>query len=86
MLLLACLAIPLAGCVTSGSVPPKLSIPDIPADIRTCFVGVVDVPDKALTVAEVEHYWKQDRVRSAAEARCGKRLIVWVDGLRKKWR
>lgn len=85
MTALLCLGLLLAGCARSVEPPPG-GIPDIPPDIRACFRGVVDVPDRDLTVAEVERLWKQDRVRAAASARCGARLIAWVDALRAGWR
>lgn len=53
----------LAGCQPSGT--PSGQLPTVPADIQACFrQGPVKVPVKALTVAEVESLWKQDRVRS----------------------
>lgn len=75
----------LAGCEPSSK-PPTDALPDIPPDIRTCFRGVVDIPDRDLTVADVERLWKQERVRASVMARCGKRLIVWIDQLRANWR
>lgn len=75
----------LAGCATSASVvpPPAAILPEPPSDLRTCFVGVVDIPVRDLTVADVERLWKQDRVRSAAMQRCGLRLLKWIDELRE---
>lgn len=74
----------LAGCSPSGSVSSAL--PTVPADIQVCFrQEAVKVPQKALTVAEVESLWKQDRVRIVALRRCGQRLVTWYDGIRKAW-
>jgi len=75
----------LAGCATSASVapPPAALVPEPPADIRACFVGVVDIPVRDLTVAEVERLWKQDRIRAVAMQRCGQRLLTWIDELRE---
>lgn len=83
--MLACLLIPLGACASSGSLP-RSQLPALPADVTTCFRDVVDVPDRALTVAEVEQLWKQDRVRAAASKRCGARLVNWYGALRGAWR
>jgi hypothetical protein len=83
-ILVAVAALALAGCqpaTTSGQ------LPTVPADIQTCFrTGPVKVPQKALTVAEVESLWKQDRVRSAVMQACGNRFLAWYDDLQKRWR
>lgn len=76
----------LAGC---GQQPATVSssLPTVPADIQTCFRGgPANVPQKALTVAEVESLWKQDRVRLVVEQRCGRRFLAWYGDLRKGWR
>ena len=74
----------LAACTpatTSGA------LPTVPADIQACFrQGPVKVPPKALTVAEVESLWKQDRVRSAVMQACGQRFLAWYGDLQKRWR
>jgi hypothetical protein len=76
----------LAGCATSANIaPPKTSLPPVPADIQACFVGVVDIPDRDLMVADVERLWKADRVRSLAQQKCGKRLLAWVADLKANW-
>lgn len=75
----------LAGCQPSGTTSGQL--PTVPADIQACFrQGPVKVPVKALTVAEVESLWKQDRVRSAVMQACGNRFLAWYDDLQKRWR
>jgi hypothetical protein len=76
----------LAACQDGAQVPPNTKLPPLPADLRTCFVGVVEIPKGALTVGQVEALWKQERVRSIAMQRCGKRLIAWVDDLRSGWK
>jgi hypothetical protein len=76
----------LAGCATSANVAPlKTSLPPVPADIQACFVGVIDIPDRDLTVADVERLWKADRVRSLAQQKCGTRLLAWVADLKANW-
>lgn len=75
----------LAGCETSTS--PVGQLPTVPADIQTCFrKGAGVLPDKALTVFEVESLWKQDRVRIAVMQRCGNRMIAWYNELRAGWK
>lgn len=59
----------------------------MPGDLRNCFKrGGVDIPNRALTVSDVESLWKQDRVRIVALGQCGNRTIAWYDQLRTKWR
>ena len=75
----------LAGCQPSGTTSGAL--PTVPTDNQACFrQGPVKVPPKALTVAEVESLWKQDRVRSAVMQACGQRFLAWYGDLQKRWR
>ncbi|MBS7699141.1 MULTISPECIES: hypothetical protein [unclassified Chelatococcus] len=80
----------LAGCGTAREVAPPPAeapkLPDIPLDIRRCFVGVVEIPDRALSVEDTERLWKIDRARSGSQQRCGLRLIARDDALREGWR
>jgi hypothetical protein len=81
----ALIAMPLAACAPSvRAVPPEL--PALPPDIRICFVDTVPIPDRPLSVAEVEQLWKNDRARSSAMRRCGRRIVAWYDELRDSWR
>ena len=83
---LALTAMLLTACEEFGSPPATTQLPPIPEDIRTCFVGVVDIPDRALTVGDVERLWKTDRVRSIIMRRCGLRVLTFYDELRANWR
>lgn len=47
---------------------------------------MVEIPDRALTVGDVERLWKTDRVRVVVMQRCGGRLIALYDQLRRTWR
>lgn len=44
------------------------------------------LPDKDLTIAEVEALWKVDRYRLAVNKRCGVRLLQWYESLRVNWK
>jgi hypothetical protein len=59
-----------------------------PADIQACFRtnGPVKVPQKALTVAEVESLWKEDRVRAVVLRKCGSRFLAWYNDLQRGWK
>lgn len=73
----------LAGCETSSSVKPG-SLPPVPADIQVCFRKSASIiPDRALSVYDVESLWKQDRIKVVVMAKCGNRLIAWYNGLRR---
>jgi hypothetical protein len=75
----------LAACSPSGSETPS-QLPYPPAEFQSCFRGAVGVPDRALTVSEVEALWKVDRVREVASQRCGARLLAWYEDLRTNWK
>jgi hypothetical protein len=64
--------------------PGQLPYP--PAEFQTCFRGIVGVPDRALSVAEVESLWKNDRVRVVVNQRCGARFLAWYESLRENWK
>lgn len=82
---IAAVAIALAGCQPSGTTSGNL--PTVPADIQACFRGSpANVPQKALTVAEVESLWKQDRIKQAVLRQCGQRFLAWYGDLQKRWR
>jgi predicted small secreted protein len=85
VVLLAALA--LAGCNQPDHPTVRGALPGVPADIQTCFrAGPAKVPQKALTVAEVESLWKQDRVHEVVLQRCGKRFLAWYGDLQRAWR
>lgn len=76
-------ALALVGCNQPGG-SVQGGLPGVPADIQTCFrSGPGKVPQKALSVAEVESLWKQDRVHEVVLQRCGKRFLAWYGDLRK---
>lgn len=75
----------LAGCTATTTT--RAQLPVVPADIQTCFRhGAVDVPQRALSVAEVEALWKKDRVRIVVMQTCGDRFLAWYSDLQKEWR
>lgn len=76
----------LAACTPPGT-SASGSLPGVPADIQACFRhSAVAIPDRALTVADVESLWKQDRVRLAAMRRCGARILAWYGDLQVNWK
>lgn len=87
MLLLASISTLLVGCGESNSGRVQGELPTVPADIQSCFrEGVGNVPEKALTVAEVETLWKHDRVRAVVMQKCGQRFLAWYGSLRANWK
>lgn len=75
----------LAGCTATTTT--RAQLPVVPADIQTCFRhGAADVPQRALSVAEVEALWKKDRVRIVVIQTCGERFLAWYSDLQKEWR
>jgi hypothetical protein len=75
----------LAACGPSDKEVPA-ALPYAPADLQHCFREATGVPDKALTVSEVEALWKEDRVRLIVNKRCGERMQAWYASLRKNWK
>lgn len=90
-MLLACLLIPLAACGRSVELAPpaaqRPSLPEVPADIQQCFADprLAAVPDRALTVAEVERLWASDRMRVIVLQRCGARFLSWYSEIKAAW-
>jgi hypothetical protein len=60
--LLLCCALALGGCATTDrhSVLPPVTA-KIPQSLRQACVGVIDIPDRDLTVAEASRLWAHDR-------------------------
>lgn len=76
----------LAACDQSTK-PTVGELPTVPADIQACFrQGAIVVPDRALSIYDVESLWKSDRVRIAVMQRCGNRMIAWYESLRANWK
>jgi hypothetical protein len=46
----------------------------------------VTIPDRELTVGEVERLWAQDRLRIVIMRKCGVRIVAWYEHLRATWR
>jgi hypothetical protein len=77
----------LTGCVSSSSPPPATLLPPLPTELRSCLKGAgVTIPDRALTVGEVEKLWAKDRLKIVVMRKCGARLVRWYDHLRANWR
>jgi hypothetical protein len=63
----------------------KPNLIEIPADLRACVaVSGVKIPQRALTVAEVERLWKDDRVRFAVVRGCFRRALAFYDSQKKR--
>lgn len=79
-------ALSLAACTSPG--PASTSLPMAPTDIQSCFRtnGPVKMPQKALTIAEVESLWKEDRIRAVVLRKCGDRFVKWYDSLQRAWK
>lgn len=77
----------LAGCEDNTS-SPTMMLPAMPTDLRICLTkaGVIMVPDRDLTMGEIERLWKNDRLRLVVLSHCGTRIATWYDDLRKRWR
>jgi hypothetical protein len=82
------LLVALTACAKAPAPTPivvKTNLIAIPADLRKCVeTSGVDIPDRALTIAEVERLWKQDRVRIAVLRGCAKRALAFYDAQRKR--
>jgi hypothetical protein len=46
----------------------------------------VTIPDRELTVGEVERLWAKDRLRIVVLRKCGLRIVAWFEYLRANWK
>jgi hypothetical protein len=77
----------LTGCVNSSKPPPATPLPPLPTDLKSCLKGAgVNIPDRALTVGEVEKLWVKDRLRIVIMRKCGVRVVAWYEHLRANWK
>jgi hypothetical protein len=84
---LALTALALTGCVESASQPPATPLPPLPVELKSCLKGAgVTIPDRELTVGEVEKLWAQDRLKIVVMRKCGARVVSWYATLRATWR
>lgn len=76
-----------AGCTPPGGTSPSGSLPTVPADIQACFrKAAATIPDRALTVADVESLWKRDRKTLVIQRQCGNRFLAWYGDLQRDWK
>lgn len=77
-----------SSCKEQVNPPPKNTrLPPMPADLKACLQQYgVEIPDRDLTVADVERFWKEDRRRIVVMRQCGSRFVAWYASLRKKWK
>jgi hypothetical protein len=76
-------ALALAGCVTTGSgTKITAQLPDVPADIRTCFAKLVPAPVATkLTNRDLVQLVADLRASEYAKTDCGRRLLAFYDNL-----
>jgi hypothetical protein len=83
-IILGALALLMCGCGTTRQFVPPISIAKIPPELKQACVGVVNIPDRDLTVAEAARLWSIDRIRLATCARrqgaLSKAISVQEDG------
>jgi hypothetical protein len=87
----ACLATCLAGCVTSD-LPPvdprlgadiRITLPMPPEDVGPCLRrSFPEIPDRALTRADVVRIIGQAKVLDRAKTACGERAVRWIEDVR----
>lgn len=49
------------GCTTTRQLVPPTAIAKIPQSLKQACAGVVNIPDRDLTIAEVSRLWARDR-------------------------
>lgn len=59
----------LGGCGTFRQFTPPVSIAKIPPSLKQACAGVVNIPDRDLTVGDVARLWAKDRKALGACAR-----------------
>ena len=88
----ACLAPSLAACVTSDAAPPidpsvasiAVTLPPPPVEVEPCLrQAFPEIPDRALTRADVVRIIGRAKVLDRAKVRCGERAIAWIEAVRR---
>jgi len=88
----ACLSSFLAGCATSdgpAAIDPRapgirVTLPDAPADVGPCLrQAFPEIPDRALTRADVVRIIGAAKVLDRAKSACGARALAWIDAVRR---
>lgn len=71
------LALALAACAQSVGLPLDAQFPAVPQEVKACAKKkLTNGPQRDLTKAEAESFWKKDRVTAIAIQECLKELIV----------
>jgi hypothetical protein len=77
----------LSACNEFAERPPATPLPPLPVELKSCLKGAgVTIPDRELTVGEVEKLWAQDRLKIVVMRKCGARVVSWYATLRATWR
>jgi hypothetical protein len=75
-----CGALLLAGCSTFPASKVTATLPDVPAEVRTCFDQLVPAPAPgALTQKQIVHLVAQLRQSEQSKSACGRRLLAFYD-------
>ena len=87
----ACLAICLAGCVGSDGPPAidprapsiRITLPAAPDGVGACLGRAFpEIPDRALTRADIVRIVGAAKVLDRAKTACGARAVAWIDAVR----
>ena len=81
----------LTGCASTGTKriqvldpgPGKISNPEIPADLKTCFNHLTGFPEGAtLSRKQIADLLLKVRRSEIEKSKCGRRLIAWYNAIR----
>lgn len=89
-----CLTTSLGACVSSGTAPVdpglgaavayRVTLPPPPEGVEACLrQAFPDIPDRALTRADVVRIVGNAIVRDRAKTRCGLRAVAWITAVRR---
>lgn len=82
----------LAACVTSDGPPAvdprapgiRVTLPEAPADVGPCLrQAFPEIPDRALTRADIVRIIGAAKVLDRAKTACGARAVAWIDAVRR---
>lgn len=95
MIACASIALSLAACVTSDGLPPvdprlgteiRVTLPVAPEGVAPCLrQAFPEIPDRALTRADVVRIIGQAKVVDRAKTACGERAVTWIETVRKTY-
>lgn len=92
MIASALMATSLGACVTSNAPAPltgtsiRVTLPAAPDGVQGCLARAFpDIPDRALSKADVVRIIGEAKVLDRAKTACGQRAVDWINAVRRDY-